>query len=350
MPHSQVSLRTVFTIAFGLLLTAAFVMAILHSLVAITLSCAALLLALALDHLVQMLVKLGMGRPLAVVAVTLLLLGLLTGLGFIVIPPAISQGKQLVKHAPDYIHHIQQSALFHRLDDRLDLTQHLKELEGNYTRMLTGAATPVLAAVGGVLSFVGAGVTIFFLTIFMLIFGGRVIQAVLDELAPERRQVYSDLLHKIYLSIGGYIAGLALICGINATLTTTFLAINGIPFFLPLGILSGLSSTIPYAGPFVMGAFVSMLSFVTDGLWHGVATVIYFVVYGQIEGNILAPLIFRRTVRVNPLITTLSILFMGEIVGISGAIVAVPLVAAFQIVLRELLLLRPRQAHPHSTQ
>jgi predicted PurR-regulated permease PerM len=346
MPHSQVSLKTVFTIAFGLLIALAFVMAILHSLLAITLSCAALLLALALDHIVQMLVKLGMGRSLAVVAVALLLLGLLTGIGFILIPPAISQGKELIRHAPDYIHHVQRSALFHRLDHRFDLTERLKDLEGDYGTMITGAATPVLAAVGGVLSFIGASVTIFFLTIFMLIFGGRVIRGVLHELSPARRPTYDNLLHKIYQSIGGYIAGLALICGINATLTITFLAINKMPFFLPLGILSGLSSTIPYAGPFVTGTFISLLAFITGGLWHGVATVIYFLVYGQIEGNILAPLIFRRTVRVNPLVVTLSILFLGEIAGISGAIIAVPIVAALQIVLRELLLLRAPQSRP----
>jgi len=78
----------------------------------------------------------------------------------------------------------------------------------------------------------------------MLIFGGRVIRAALVEARPERRQVYESVLHKIYRSIGGYLSGLTLICTINATLTTTFLAINRVPFFLPLGILSGASSTI----------------------------------------------------------------------------------------------------------
>ena len=63
----------------------------------------------------------------------------------------------------------------------------------------------------------------------------------------------------------------------------------------------------------------------------------------MIEGNILAPLIFRRTVHVNPLVITLSILFLGEIAGIMGAIVAVPVVATLQIVLRELLRIRREQ-------
>jgi predicted PurR-regulated permease PerM len=131
-----------------------------------------------------------------------------------------------------------------------------------------------------------------------------------------------------------------LICLCNATCTTTFLAIDGVPFFLPLGILAGLSSMVPYAGPFVTGALISLVAFVTKGAWHGVAAAIYFVTYGQIEGNILGPLIFRRTVHVNPLVVTLSVLFLGELGGVMGAIVAVPIVATLQIILREILRIR----------
>jgi predicted PurR-regulated permease PerM len=177
----------------------------------------------------------------------------------------------------------------------------------------------------------------------MLIFGGRVIRAALAEARPERRQVYESVLHKIYRSIGGYLSGLTLICTINATLTITFLAINRVPFFLPLGILSGASSTIPYAGPFVTGTLISLIALVTGGGWHGIASAIYFILYGQLEGNVLSPLIFRRTVHVNPLVVTVSVLFLGEIAGIIGAIVAVPVVAALQIIAREILTERRQQ-------
>ncbi len=134
--------------------------------------------------------------------------------------------------------------------------------------MLEGAATPILTALGGILTLAGALVTIFFLTVFMLIFGGRVIRAALAEARSERRQIYENVLHKIYRSIGGYLSGLTLICTINATLMITFLAINYVLFFLPLGILSGASSTIPYAGPFVTGTLISLIALVTGGGWQ----------------------------------------------------------------------------------
>jgi predicted PurR-regulated permease PerM len=140
--------------------------------------------------------------------------------------------------------------------------------------------------------------------------------------------------------VGGYLGGLLGICAINATLTTLVLVILRTPFFLPLGIVAGASSLVPYAGPLVAGATVTLFVLVTGGVWKALAAAIYFVLYGQLEGNILAPLIYRRTVHVNPLITLLAILFLAEFMGIAGAVLAVPVAAALQIVMREVLALR----------
>ena len=106
-----------------------------------------------------------------------------------------------------------------------------------------------------------------------------------------------------------------------------------------------MSSMVPYAGPAVVGIGIALIALFTKGLWHGIAAGIYFIAYGQLEGNLLSPLIFKRTVHVNPLVTTLSILVLGEIAGVVGAIVAVPVVATLQIVLREVLRIRREQLH-----
>jgi len=340
---SRVTLKTVFTICFGVLLVVGLVMAVIHSLVAITLTYTALLLAVTLDHVVKRLMHLGLKRSLAIAVVSVSLAGLLVGLGFTLIPPAVFQCKTLVAQAPAYIHSARGSRLFDRLNTRFHLADHIQKLEKNLPTMLEGAATPILTAVGGVLSLIAAAVTVLLLMVFMLIFGGRLIHAALDEARPESRNMFGDVLDKIYRSIGGYLGGLTLICAVNTALTTGFLAINGIPFFLPLGILSGLSSMIPYAGPVVAGTIITLLALITGSGWHAVACAIYFIAYGQLEGNILAPLVFRRTVHVNPLIVVLSVLFLGEMAGIVGAIVAVPVVAALQIVVRELLRVRRQQ-------
>lgn len=337
---SQVSFKTVFTVSFAVLVVAGVIYAATQALVAVALVGAALLISVSLEHLVRLLVGRGLRRELAIVVVILGLFGALVGFGFTLIPPAIEQGKQLVKDTPGFAHSVRESALFHRLDLRFHLAEQVDAAQKRLPNLLEGAASPVLAAVGGVLTAIGAAVTIAFLVVFMLVFGGRLVEAALREARADRRAVYEEVLHKIYQSIGGYLGGLMLICLCNATLTTTFLAIDGVPFFLPLGILAGLSSMVPYAGPLVVGALISLIAFATKGTWHGVAAAIYFVTYGQVEGNILGPLIFRRTVHVNPLVVTLSVLFLGELAGVMGAIVAVPIVATLQIIVRELLHIR----------
>jgi putative heme transporter len=337
---SQVTLKTVFTVAFGVLIVIAIVQAVTNATLAVALTGAALLLAVALEHPVRMLERRGIKRSLAIAIVTFAGLAVIVGFGFTLIPPAIEQGKALVHDAPQFVRSARGSALFRTLDSRFHLGDYLTEAERRLPDLLGGAATPILNALGDLLSGIAAAVTIAFLVIFMLIFGGRLITAAVAEARPERRAMYEDVLGKIYQSIGGYLGGLTLICTINATLAISFLAIDRVPFFLPLGIVAGLSSMIPYAGPFVAGTGISLIALFTQGIGHGVASAIYFILYGVLEGNVLAPLIFRRTVNVNPLVVTLSILFLGEIAGIMGAIIAVPVVAALQIVLREVLRIR----------
>jgi predicted PurR-regulated permease PerM len=340
---SQVSFKTVFTVSFAVLCVVGLIYAISQALVAVTLIGAALLIAISLEHLVRLLMRRGLGRQLAIAVTIAVVAAVIVGFAFTLIPPAISQGKQLIKDTPGFLRSMRASVLFERLDLRFHIAEQIDRLQSELPNLLEGAASPVFAALGGVLTAIGAAITIAVLVVFMLIFGGRLMDAALGEARPDRRAVYEEVLHKIYLAVGGYLGGLMLICLCNALFTTTFLAIDGVPFFLPLGILAGASSMVPYAGPLVVGALISVIAFFTKGVWHGVAAAIYFVVYGQIEGNILGPLIFRRTVHVNPLVVTLSILFLGELAGIMGAIVAVPIVATLQIILRELLRIRREQ-------
>lgn len=334
------TLRTILSIGLGVIGTLGVIEALTRSTSAISLTVGAVLIALALDHAVQALVRWGARRWVAIGIVVLAVVAFLVGIGFMLIPPAVAQGRDLVGRLPQYLRGVQHNSLFHRLDGHLNLSDRLQDLETGSSDVISGAAKPVLSAVGSVLTFVGEVVTVFFLAVFMLVFGGRLIRGTLEELVVARREVYESVMEKIYSSIGGYLAGLALICAINATLTTTFLAIDGVPFFLPLGILSGLSSTIPYAGPLVTATSISLLAFLTKGPWHGLASIIYFVVYGQLEGNVLAPLLFRRTIQVNPLVVMLSVLFLGEIGGVPGAIVAVPAVVSVQVIVREVVAFR----------
>ena len=252
----------------------------------------------------------------------------------------MSQAKAFIADAPSLWDRLRHTSLFLMLDARFDLSEQLKQA----VPTAAGAVAPVLLAIGGALSTIGALVTLVLLAIFMLLFGGDLIKAALAEASSHvNRERYQRVALAIYRSVGGYVGGVLAICSINAILTTTFLAITGMPFFLPLGILSGMSSAIPYAGPFVTAVLITLLALATGGPFKAVGTAVYFILYGQLEGNVLSPFIFRRTVHINPLVTTLAILFMAEFMGLPGAIIAVPAAATAQIVLREILSIRKEQ-------
>lgn len=335
-PSSQVSVRTVLTVSLTVLAVVALVDFLLRTQLSLLLTVSAVMLAIALDHAVEMLVRRRFRRPLAIAAVVAGLLFVLVSLGFLLIPPAISQARALAAQAPTLWQKLQQTSLFLSLDRRFDLHEQLKQVSVRATT----AVTPMLSAVGSVLSVVAALLTLTVLTIFVLIFGPGLGEGAIELLRPDERVRTQRIAGKIYRSIGGYIGGLLAICGINAALTGTFLAIMRMPFFLPLAIFSGLSSLVPYAGPFVAGSTITIVALVTGGPLKALATGIYFILYGQLEGNVLGPVIYRRTANVNPLVTTLAILFLAEFMGLPGAILAVPLAAAAQIVLHELVAFR----------
>jgi predicted PurR-regulated permease PerM len=100
---------------------------------------------------------------------------------------------------------------------------------------------------------------------------------------------------------------------------------------------------IPNVGAVIAGLAVTTLALLSGGLWKGIATLSFYTVYKIIEGDVLQPAVFRRTVNLNPLATLLAILFMTELAGIVGAFIAVPLFGVLRVLLRELLAVRRDQ-------
>lgn len=334
---SQVTLKTAFTVCFAIVLVAALVLFLLKTLLPLTLTLAASMIAVAMNHLVEWLEKKKLKRWQAIAVVLLGLLVLAAAFFGLLFTPAITQARGLVAEGPKLVEKFRHSALFQSVENRFHIQEQLFGTGGDAADLVKGAMTPFLAALSGAVSLVAAVVTLTFLAIFMLVFGGPLVKGAIAELRDHSRARIERVVAKAYASVGGYLGGLLLICGINATLTTITLAILRVPFFLPLGILAGSSSFVPYVGPIVVGSLITVLTLVTSGVVKAIICAGYFILYGQLEGNVLGPFIFRRTVHVNPLLTLLSILFLAELAGVVGAILAVPAVAVAQIIVKELL-------------
>jgi len=338
----HVSLGTVFKVCLGAAAVLALVYFLLSTRVALTLALGSAMAAVLLDHAVGALVRRGLRRSWAIAVVMVAVTALLTGLGLLLIPPIVEQATALVAAAPDLLAKLQRARWFLRLDAWLRLEEQLR----GSGAAAVGAVNPVLSAIGGAIIWLAGLVGSLFLAVSMLVFGRDLAASLLAEVAPPSRDRARRVARRIYHSVGGYLAGLLGICTINAILTTAYLAAIRVPFFLPLGVLSGASSLVPYVGPLVMGVAITLFALASGGGWVALAAAVFFAVYGQLEGNVLAPYVYRRTAHVNQLVTLLAILFLAELMGAAGAVVAVPVAAAAQIVVAEVVAMRRERTLP----
>ncbi len=338
------TLRTAFTVCFAVLATAALVLFVLQTRLALTLTAGAMMLAIALDHVVRRLEARGVRRGWAIALTTLAVVLLLTGLFLLVVPAAVHQLRDFIASMPRILGDLRQSPRFRSLNERFELEERLKDALSGAFGLAQTAVNPILTAVTSALSAVAGFLTVLALTVFMLVFGGGLVQRLLVLVPAADRPRWESVLAKSYRAVGGYLGGVLFICSVNATLTTTVLALIRTPYFLPLGLLSGLSSLVPYAGPILTGGFITLVTLITGGAIKALITLGYFLLYGQLEGNVLGPFVFRRTVHLDPLVALLGILFLAELLGVAGAVVAVPAVALAQILARELLAGRRERA------
>ncbi len=333
--RSQVSVKTATTVSATVLVVFLGAWIAWKTAGAIVLSLVALLLAVALDRAVAFLHRRGLRRGLAIALVVLAVVTVLAGLGWLVVPRLMDQVSALVKDAPEISRNVRGSHAY-------QLLQRHVNVDAILGRVGT-VVSPALQAVGWTVEALAAAVTALFVTIFMLTSGHGVLENILAQARPERRDEYRDVLAKVYRALSGYVAGHLAIVGLQGCATVIALAVAGVPFFLPLGIVSALASLVPFAGVLVMGTGVSLLAWATRGVWAGVGVAAYYVLYQQFENHVLYPVIYRHTVDVNPLVIVLAVLFMWELGGIPGAILAVPSAAAGHIIVGELLRYRRRR-------
>lgn len=344
-PRSQVSIKTAATVSLTVLGVAFGAWLLARGRLTLAVFAASTLVAVAIDHAVLLLEKRHVPRGVAILLVLVALLAFVGGLGLLVIPEAVAQVRDLVEQGPALLQRLRSSPVWEAIGGRLGLDQLF---EGGAAPILPGRAVETsITAVRGVFTW---GIVIFtfvFSVVMMLIFGRQLIASALDETLPARRPRYERVLRKMYQSVGGYILGLSLLGLAHATTTTVVLGLLGVPFFIPLGILSGFGSFIPFVGAITVGALMTLIGIASGGVWLGLSILGYYVVYQQVENHLFAPLVYERTIRINPLTTLFAVVFLGELAGIVGAVLAIPALAVFQIILREVLNLRRELLQNH---
>jgi predicted PurR-regulated permease PerM len=275
-------------------------------------------------------------------AITLVYLGLILvpiGLTALVVPPLVTQGTNLIEDVPSYATDVQdyvnKNERLRKLDDKYDLTGQLRK-QANQLPAKIGDAAKVLSDIGlGLVNSVFALVNILILSIF-IVAGGRGWTDAALRLRPEaERDRMRRILDSTANAVGGYVQGaltIALIAGIQAFIV---LEILGVPFAAPLAVLAGLASLIPLVGATAAAIVIGLVTLFNDFPTDTIIWAVWAIIYQQLENNLIQPQVQRRTVQVQPIIVLIAVLFGSTLLGVLGAIVAIPLAASIQILLRE---------------
>jgi predicted PurR-regulated permease PerM len=337
-PGQRISRDHPFVIAFtatlGVAVAALLVEAVLVARQVLVLFLVAAFLAVGLDPAVRWLVGRGLRRPVAVLVIVLAALGFFGGFVAAVVPPIAHQTTQLVKHAPDYVHRLDNNATFRDLDKRYHITAKVEQRakEGFSVNSVGG----VVGLGKAILGIFAATLTVIILTIYFLA-NMPAIKSVLYRSIPRTRRARVGLLtDEILNRVGGYVLGnLATSVGAGVT-TFVWLVAFGIPYPVALAMFVAITDLIPLVGATIGAIGVAVVA-LFHGVVPGIATGAYYVAYQQFENYVLQPRVMKRTVDVAPVVTIVAALLGAALMGIIGALIAVPLAAAIQLLLTEVV-------------
>jgi predicted PurR-regulated permease PerM len=299
----------------------------------------AIFLALALNPAVDWVQQRGVQRRgLAVGIVFVGAILAIAALGATFVPTLVAQVNDFIDTVPDYAEDLTAGrGPLGFLEREYQITERVREAieEGGASGVL-GFSGTALAVTKGVVTAVVATITIAFLTLFMLLEGPNWVERFFALLPEEKQPRWRAVGEDVYRTIGGYVTGNLAISLIAGIVSTSVLLALGVPYAVALGLLVALLDLIPLAGATIAAVIVTTVGFL-DSTTSGIILLVFFVVYQQLENHLLQPVVYGRTVQLSPLAVLIAVLIGAELAGVVGALAAIPIAGAIQVLLRDWL-------------
>jgi predicted PurR-regulated permease PerM len=273
-------------------------------------------------------------RALIILAVYAVLIAGVAVIGYVVVPSLVKEVQQLAHNAPQYAADIRRNAAFRHYDNRYHITATLVRDAHRLPQLLGHLAGPLKDVTVQAINFIGQLLTVLALT-FLLTLHGRDYVKIGLSLTGHRQERYRGLIVDINKAVANYMLGNVTISVLATVATWIVLSILGVPYALSLGFVVGFFDLIPLVGA-TLGAIVVALATLTVSFPTAtIVWVAFIIVWQRFEDYVVQPLVYGRALRVNPIVTIVSVLAGAELLGILGALLAIPMAAAIQIVLRD---------------
>jgi len=303
-------------------------------------------LALAINPLVEWLQRRGIRRRgLATSAAFTLVLLAVAAVGALFIPTLVDNVNKFVDALPGYVDDLTKGkGRLGFLETKYHVVEKIREqIHDGGAKRLLGLSGAAVSITKGVINIVVGTITVVFLTFFMLLEGPAWIERLYGLLSPESQPRWRAVGRDIYRQIGGYVTGNLVISLIAGTLTTLVLLVLGVPYAVALGLIVALLDLVPLAGATIAGIIIATVAFLHT-IVAGIVVVAFFILYQQLENHVLQPVVYRRTVSLSPLVILVAVLIGAEVAGVLGALAAIPVAGAIQVLVRDFLRARRERA------
>ena len=272
-------------------------------------------------------------RWLAILVLYLFIIGVLVGIGFLIVPPVVQQARQLWGAIPGMFASaqaflVQKGLLSEPLTMQEAVARAPVSKGGDAVSTVYGAVAGVVGGIFGLL-------TILILTFYLLVEADQLRATLLRLFPADRRARVAAVSRDITVKVSAWLVGQLTLGAIIGASSALGLWLIGVPFFYVLALISGIGELIPVVGP-ILSAVPAIAVASSISLKTVLFVLIFFVVQQQFENHILVPKVMERQVGVSAVTVIVSLLIGGKLLGIVGAILAVPTAAILQVVFTEL--------------
>jgi predicted PurR-regulated permease PerM len=268
-------------------------------------------------------------RWIAILAIYLGLLGILIGIAILVVPALVQQARDLWTNLPMLIHSGQQWLIDHDV-----LSREVTVREAVQQTNRPDAVGRIIGAIWGVIGGIFGFVTILILAFYILVDADAIVRTFVRLFPrPERARV-EQACREVTAKLSAWLAGQVLLAAVISTTAAIGLWLLGVPYFYVLALIAGIGELIPIVGP-VLSAIPAILVSLTVSPTLALAVLIFWVVQQQFENHVLVPRVMARQVGVSSVVVISSLLVGGSILGIMGAILAVPTAAILQVLFEQ---------------
>jgi predicted PurR-regulated permease PerM len=286
--------------------------------------------------------RIRLSRTFAILAIYLTIIGALILVALAVVPPAIAQGRELWARVPELFDDFQRFLIRYRLMTRPVTLQEavLNAPAGSGGNAVSSALFAISSLIGGVFGIV----TILILSFYLLIEAEPLFHYLIRFVPADKRAQVGAAARESVLKVSAWLRAQLTLAGVMGVFAAVGLGLMGEPYFYVIALIAAIGETIPIVGPIIGGVTAVAVAIATSPRL-AVTVGIYFFILHQLESNILVPKIMERRVGVSPVAVLIALLVGGALLGLIGAILAIPTAAILAVFIEEFASLgQPREA------